>query len=150
MGDIWFSSTPFYSSFHSIALNGTFILFNNLHVLFSSERGATKILWPLSDGRWDRVTFQSQPTAVPWWFVSLAWWTLWDGSVLSHLTGRILTAWLASLLWSIRKWKDSVFSPVIMVVLLQLETRFSKRGDVLWGEWLWRGFLSFSFSDNSF
>lgn len=55
------------SSFlHSIALNRTFILFNCLQVLFYSEWRTTKILWPLSDGLWDRVSLKSQPTAMHW------------------------------------------------------------------------------------
>lgn len=55
----------------------------------------------------------------------------WLRSVVFHLTGRILTAWFASPLWSVRKWKDSVLSPVIMVIFVKLEIHFSKRVDVL-------------------
>lgn len=55
----------------------------------------------------------------------------WLRTVLFHLTGRILRTWLASLLWSIRKWKDSVFIPVIMVIFAKLKIHFSKRVDVL-------------------
>jgi membrane-bound metal-dependent hydrolase YbcI (DUF457 family) len=51
-----------------------------------------------------------------------------QGSVFFHLIGRILTAWFASLLWSIMDmWKDSVFSPVIMVIFAKPEIHFSKR-----------------------
>lgn len=55
----------------------------------------------------------------------------WLRSAVFHLTGRILTARFASPLWSLRKWKDSVFSPVIMVIFVKLEIHFSSRVDVL-------------------
>lgn len=57
----------------------------------------------------------------------------WSGSVLFHLTGRILTAWFAFLLWSIRKWTHSVFSPVVVVTFAKLEIHFSKRVDFYTG-----------------
>lgn len=55
----------------------------------------------------------------------------WLRSAVFHLTGRTLTAWSASPLWSLRKWKDSVFSPLIMVIFVKLEIHFSSRVDVL-------------------
>lgn len=53
MEDIWFPSIPFYPYFHPVALNWTFILFNNLQVLFCSKGKATQTLWALSDGLQD-------------------------------------------------------------------------------------------------
>lgn len=56
--------------------------------------------------------------------------------------------WLAFLLWSMRKWKDSVSSPVIMVIFAKLEIHISKGVDVLYWPWLLGDFLRFNFNNS--
>lgn len=117
MGDIWFPSTPFYPYFHPIALNWTFILFNNLQVLFCSKRKATKTLWALSDGLQDGGLWKSayglHVDLICRWPAVGCEPDCWQ-SASFHLIGRILTG---SLLWSIKnRWKDSLCSPVIRVI----------------------------------
>lgn len=139
MGDIWFPSTPFYPYFHPIALNWTFILFNNLQVLFCSKRKATKTLWALSDGLQDGGLWKSayglHVDLICRWPAVGCEPDCWQTASF-HLIGRILTG---SLLWSIKnRWKDSLCSPVIRVIPPPAPHKpgicFSKRVDVLYGK----------------
>lgn len=139
MGDIWFSSTPFYPSFHSIALNTTFILFNYLQVLFCSERRATKILWSLSDGLWDRVSLQASPQ------LCTDCTCRWPGVGCVRGVGGLVKICCLSSHWedtysrvcfSLVVYKEVEgfsFQPVIMVIFVKLEIHFSKRVHVFKG-----------------
>lgn len=105
------------ASTHCFKLN--FHSFNNLQVLFCSERKSTKPLWALSDGLQGRV---SQNQAYRLHIALVHQWSAVGyeansrQSVSFHLIGRILTAQFLSLLWSIKnKWKDSLCCPVIRV-----------------------------------